>query len=167
MQQPRVCISDFGEQRYRLATGGRDGGRSKHSTGASGFWDTPWQCVVEGWQLWDSGKGAYMEADAGVLPLMVAPTEAARAGTITSHLYIAVYHISFSSPAEAQPGKAWGQGVAALGHFPREIPSFALTRSHLGTREGRHCPTQVRVRTERAGWNSLTPLHGVPDEIIR
>lgn len=27
MQQPRVCVSDFGEQRYRLATGGRAGWR--------------------------------------------------------------------------------------------------------------------------------------------
>ena len=47
-----------------------------------------------------------MEADAGVLPLIVAPTEAARADTITSHLYVVVYHISFLTSAEAQPGEA-------------------------------------------------------------
>lgn len=31
--------------------------------------------MTEGWQLWDSAKGACVEADACVLPLMVAPAE--------------------------------------------------------------------------------------------
>lgn len=47
-----------------------------------------------------------MEADAVVFPLMVAPTETARAGAITSHVYVMVYYISFLTSAEAQPGEA-------------------------------------------------------------
>lgn len=58
------------------------------------------------WRGSSSGKGACMEADVGVLSLMVTPTEGARAGTITSHLYVVVYYVFFLTPAEAQPSEA-------------------------------------------------------------